>query len=176
MTDAAKLPPPMSSLSFPFRGRRVAVTHVSSVSPEQAVAAVASEPFQTWYGRIEASQSNNSGSGGEEGGLRMEIRGVEIQSVDMFGARYVVLLVGCWLASSFADSLLMASARGNPHPWRIDRLCSAVPVTTRSSLISYVVPGLFSSIFDTIRLAEESALSRSKRIADWWTPRRVRKS
>jgi hypothetical protein len=65
------------SLSFTFRGKKVLVTH-PAVDRVQAQMAIASEPFMTWYQRCEKPQ----------GQKQIEIHSVEIQSVDMFGARY----------------------------------------------------------------------------------------
>jgi hypothetical protein len=65
------------SLSFTFRGKKVPVTH-PAVDRAQAQMAVASEPFTKWYQRCEKPQ----------GRKQIEIHSVEIQSVDMFGARY----------------------------------------------------------------------------------------
>ena len=76
----------MSTLSFPFRGRQVPVMVASSVPDEHAAAALESQPFQTWYQRCEQS----SGGSSDE---HLEIHSVEIQSVDMFGARCVASLV-----------------------------------------------------------------------------------
>jgi hypothetical protein len=67
-------------LSFPFRDRRVPVTFVSSVPFEHAQMALQSEPFITWYRRCERVTSNKK---------RLELHSVCIQSVDLFGARYV---------------------------------------------------------------------------------------
>jgi hypothetical protein len=69
-------------LGFPFRGTRVPVTHHASLSRTIAMAAVQSDPFVTWYKRCEKPQNGKS----------IEIDSVEIQSVDMFGPRYVRLL------------------------------------------------------------------------------------
>lgn len=70
-------------LSFEFRGRRIPVTVAAGVPVEHARRALVSKPFVTWYQRCEASSS------GRRSSKRIEIHGVEIQSVDMFGARYV---------------------------------------------------------------------------------------
>ena len=66
-------------LSFPFRARHVPVTFHPSLSRKAAEMAVASEPFTTWYRRCEKPQ----------GLQQIEIHSVEIQSVDLFGARGV---------------------------------------------------------------------------------------
>jgi hypothetical protein len=65
------------SLFFTFRGKKVPVTH-PAVDLVQAQMAVASEPFTKWYRRCEKPQ----------GQKQIEIHSVEIQSVDLFGARY----------------------------------------------------------------------------------------
>jgi hypothetical protein len=64
-------------LSFTFRGKKVPVTH-PAVERTHAEMAVASEPFTKWYHRCEKPK----------GQKQIEIHSVEIQSVDMFGARY----------------------------------------------------------------------------------------
>ena len=71
-----------TQLSFPFRGRQVPVTVASSVPVEHAAAALQSQPFQTWYQRCERSSNNSDDKS-------LDIHNVEIQSVDMFGARCV---------------------------------------------------------------------------------------
>jgi len=71
----------LSKLSFNFRGRKVPVTSNASISSEDAAKAVESEPFKTWYRRCERAKGNK----------KIEIHSVEIQSIDMFGARYVLL-------------------------------------------------------------------------------------
>jgi hypothetical protein len=68
----------LQQLSFPFRGRQVPVTYQAAAVPvEHARLAVTSTIFQTWYRNCEKSQ----------GDKRIEIHGVEIQSVDLFGTR-----------------------------------------------------------------------------------------
>jgi hypothetical protein len=90
--DTSSSPP---ILSFPFRGRRVPVTYAASVPLEHARLAVESSIFQTWYRNCEQSSSSSSSSshGGDDqdNNKRIEIHGVEIQSVDMFGARCVLV-------------------------------------------------------------------------------------
>jgi hypothetical protein len=90
-----------ATLSFPFRGRRVPVTYVSSVPPEHARLAVECNIFVTWYRNCEqsrggtkddddnATDSNAADNNNNNNNKRIEIHGVEIQSVDMFGARCV---------------------------------------------------------------------------------------
>jgi ADP-sugar diphosphatase len=68
-----------SSLFFSFRGRNVPVTVSAGVTDEEAAMAIASGPFTTWYQRCEE----------ETDGKRIDIHSVEIQSVDLFGARVV---------------------------------------------------------------------------------------
>lgn len=70
----------MMTLSFPFRDRRVPVSYVSSVTTEQAIMAIQSEPFISWYRRCEKTNRNNTNK-------QLEIHSVIIQGVDMFGAR-----------------------------------------------------------------------------------------
>jgi hypothetical protein len=69
-----------SGLSFPFRNRRVPVTFLSSITFEYAQMALQCEPFITWYRRCEKVTSSNK---------RLELHSVCIQSVDLFGSRYV---------------------------------------------------------------------------------------
>ena len=70
----------MMTLSFPFRDRRVPVSYVSSVTTEQAIMAIQSEPFISWYRRCEKTNRNNNSK-------QLEIHSVIIQGVDMFGSR-----------------------------------------------------------------------------------------
>jgi hypothetical protein len=63
-------------LTFLFRGNNVPVTH-PSMSREVALLALESDPFQTWSKRCEQ----------ENGQKRIAIHSVEIQSVDLFGAK-----------------------------------------------------------------------------------------
>jgi hypothetical protein len=63
-------------LTFLFRGKNVPVTY-PSMSREVALLALESDPFQTWSKRCEQ----------ENGQQRIEIHSVEIQSVDLFGAK-----------------------------------------------------------------------------------------
>ena len=64
-------------MDFPFREGRVPVTYHPSIPREHAEAAIKSDPFVNWYKSCERAV----------GKRRMEIHSVEIQSVDMFGAR-----------------------------------------------------------------------------------------
>ena len=68
-----------SNLTFQFRGKDVPVTF-PTMPHETAKRAIDSPPFQNWVQRCEASNDN---------GKTFEIHSVEIQSVDMFGARGV---------------------------------------------------------------------------------------
>ena len=67
-----------NNLLFNFRGRSVTVTY-ASVTKETAQMALESQLFRTWAGRCEK----------EHGNKRIEIHSIEIQSVDLFGARCV---------------------------------------------------------------------------------------
>lgn len=71
------------TLSFPFRGQAITVTHVSSVSLEQAKMAIGSVLFRSWYQRCEQSMKQQQDGKSQH----IDIHGVEIQSVDVFGAR-----------------------------------------------------------------------------------------
>ena len=90
--DTSGSPP---TLSFPFRGRNVPVTYAASVPLEHARLAMESSIFQIWYRNCELSSSSSShgdsGTDDQDNNKRIEIHGVEIQSVDMFGARCVSL-------------------------------------------------------------------------------------
>lgn len=70
-------------LSFPFRDRRVPVSYVSSVTYNEAQMAIRSEPFITWYKRCERISPITK--------KRLEIHNVTLQSVDLFGSRYVLI-------------------------------------------------------------------------------------
>uniref|UniRef100_A0A7S3P4I3 Nudix hydrolase domain-containing protein n=1 Tax=Amphora coffeiformis TaxID=265554 RepID=A0A7S3P4I3_9STRA len=101
----------MSTLSFPFRGRQVPVTVASSVPAEHAVAALQSQPFQTWYQRCEQSGSSSD--------KHLEIHSVEIQSVDMFGARkvgFIKIKSDCTLTDTSGETVRLPGIcflRGN---------------------------------------------------------------
>ena len=69
------------SLSVPFRGRKVPVTYSLAVSRQHAEMVIASEPFQSWLQRCEKGNSKK----------RLEVHSIEIQSVDLFGPRYVFI-------------------------------------------------------------------------------------
>lgn len=69
----------MSDLSFSFRGKTLPITCSEAVTKEQAQMAVQSSMFQEWCRRCEHVKGSES----------LELKGVEIQSVDLFGARYV---------------------------------------------------------------------------------------
>jgi ADP-sugar diphosphatase len=70
----------MADLSFPFRGRRVPVTKSDGVTTNDATLSVDSDPFKTWYLNCERETKDNKS---------IEIHSVELQSVDLFGARRV---------------------------------------------------------------------------------------
>lgn len=78
-------PPPTDddviNLSFPFRGRQVPVTVSAVVSKEHATMAVSSDIFIDWYRSCEENNNTNNKK------RQIEIHSVEIQSVDVFGAR-----------------------------------------------------------------------------------------
>ena len=61
-------------LCFQWSGKRIPVTH-PSIDRELALRAIESEQFKTWCTRCETTRNNK----------RIEIHGVEIQSVDLFG-------------------------------------------------------------------------------------------
>lgn len=77
------------TLSFPFRDRRVPVTVASSVPAAHAAAALQSQPFRSWYQRCEQQQHASDSTASIAKNKHLEIHSVEIQSVDMFGARCV---------------------------------------------------------------------------------------
>lgn len=71
---------PNKALTFLFRGSPIPVKHAENISAEVASLALESEIFCMWRDRSE--QENN--------GKRLELHSVEIQSVDLFGERYVI--------------------------------------------------------------------------------------
>lgn len=75
----------IKELSFAFRGRQVPVTWSAAVTPEQAKMTLESKPFRKWVQRIETSASSHPG----EPRRYVNIESVELQSVDLFGARGV---------------------------------------------------------------------------------------
>jgi hypothetical protein len=72
-----------TDLSFLFRDKRVEVTIAAGVGERESVLAVNSEPFKTWYRRCEEELDKK----------RIEIHSVEIQSIDVFGTRCVLLIL-----------------------------------------------------------------------------------
>ena len=76
---------PPEQLSFSFRGRQVPVTWSAAVTPKQAEMTLQSKPFRKWVHRIETSVTNHPG----EPHRQVNIESVELQSVDIFGARGV---------------------------------------------------------------------------------------
>lgn len=66
-------------LFFHYKGNKVPVTFSPGVPRTHAVAALESTIFTRWYRRCEKQEDKD--------GNYIEIHGVEIQSVDMFGAR-----------------------------------------------------------------------------------------
>lgn len=73
-----------ATLSFPFRNRCIPVTLSAGVTREEAELALKSQPFVSWYQRCEKETKQH---GGESKSKKIEIDAVEIQSVDLFGAR-----------------------------------------------------------------------------------------
>jgi hypothetical protein len=69
------------ALTFLFRGRNIPATFSEAVRPEVASLALRSEIFCTWRDRCEQEHEEK----------RLELHSVEIQSVDLFGPRYVGL-------------------------------------------------------------------------------------
>lgn len=66
-------------LFFQYKGNKIPVTFSPGVARADAVAAVESEIFTRWHRRCEKQQDKN--------GNCIQIHGVQIQSVDIFGAR-----------------------------------------------------------------------------------------
>lgn len=66
-------------LFFNYKGSRVPVTFSAGVPRAHAFAALESAIFTRWYRRCEQQE--------DKSGNYIHIHGVEIQSVDMFGAR-----------------------------------------------------------------------------------------
>jgi len=73
-----KMAPKAASLTFQFREKIVPVTFHASIAPEVAKMATTCEPFQTWVKNCEQPSTD---------GRMIDIRSVEIQSVDLFGKR-----------------------------------------------------------------------------------------
>jgi hypothetical protein len=71
-------------LVFQFRGQSVPVTKSAGVTMEEAQMTLRTNPFRSWVHRMETSISE-----GEAQRRQVQIRSVELQSVDLFGARGV---------------------------------------------------------------------------------------
>jgi hypothetical protein len=86
------------SLSFAFRGGRVPVTYADPpVTRELARRALECPVFQRWVSRCEREEREEASEAAQESeksarrhGRKktIEIRGVEVQSIDLFGPRY----------------------------------------------------------------------------------------
>jgi hypothetical protein len=83
-----KMAPKAASLTFQFREKIVPVTFHASIAPEVAKMATTCEPFQTWVKNCEQPSTD---------GRMIDIRSVEIQSVDLFGKRYVICIASLWV-------------------------------------------------------------------------------
>jgi hypothetical protein len=82
------------NLTFSFRGNQVPVTWSAAVTPEVAEMTIQSKPFQTWVKRCQRASNENHSirliqDTHQEPTRRIDIESVEIQSVDLFGARGV---------------------------------------------------------------------------------------
>lgn len=66
-----------SDLWFPFRDKKIPVTHPLSVTRDVATKALDSEIFRNWYRQCETTRDKKA----------IDIRSVEFQSIDMFGSR-----------------------------------------------------------------------------------------
>ena len=66
-----------SSLCCLFRGKEIPVTHPPNISGETVRLALSSPIFTRWLANCERSQD----------GKRLDLHGVELQSVDLFGTR-----------------------------------------------------------------------------------------
>mgnify|MGYP000027918202 CR=1 FL=1 len=73
-------------LSFSFRGKQVPVTWSAAVTLKEAAMTLKSKPFQTWVRRIAASTTTTNQ---DEPQRQITIHSVELQSVDLSGARGV---------------------------------------------------------------------------------------
>jgi hypothetical protein len=67
------------ALFFEYKGKKVPVTVSPGVAQADAIKALESEIFTRWHRRCEKQHDKN--------GNYIQIHGVEIQSVDIFGAR-----------------------------------------------------------------------------------------
>jgi hypothetical protein len=67
------------ALFFEYKGNKVPVTVSPGVAQADAIKALNSEIFTRWHRRCENQHDKN--------GNYIQIHGVEIQSVDIFGAR-----------------------------------------------------------------------------------------
>jgi len=72
-------------LSVSFRGTEIPVTWSASVTRDQAVLGLDSRPFVTWLQRCQNGTGNTS--------KELVVHSIEIQSIDMFGPRYVASLL-----------------------------------------------------------------------------------
>ena len=68
-------------LTVMFRGNEIPVSWSSAVTRDEAVKGLASEPFQTWLQRCMHGTGNTT--------QQLCVHSIEIQSVDMFGPRFV---------------------------------------------------------------------------------------
>jgi hypothetical protein len=78
------------AVSFTFRGGQVPVTFGPHLTKDLAARALESSHFRSWVRRCE-EVNETPGTWDAPGTVtkRIEMRGVEIQSVDMFGSMYV---------------------------------------------------------------------------------------
>jgi hypothetical protein len=81
-------------LEFQFRGQTIPVTKSPAVTMEQAHLTLHSNPFRSWVHKMETSTSISSSSEDDpllpqQRQIQMQIRSVELQSVDLFGTRGV---------------------------------------------------------------------------------------
>jgi hypothetical protein len=92
MTTTADDNDATKAISFTFRGEQIPVTFGPHLTREVAERALESSIFRSWVRRCERVQVTPGTSWDAPGDLtkRIEMRGVEIQSVDLFGSMCVL--------------------------------------------------------------------------------------
>jgi hypothetical protein len=73
-------------LSFEFRNKTIPVTH-PQLSEELAQKALESSVFRNWVHNCEHAQQGNNTNNYNDNNKQLDVQAVEIQSVDLFGAR-----------------------------------------------------------------------------------------
>ncbi|GKZ00369.1 hypothetical protein MPSEU_000989900 [Mayamaea pseudoterrestris] len=116
----------MQQLTCHFRDVEIPVSFPSQISVQVAERAIESSIFSRWLANCERSDNESDSESSLTHNQRLELHGIELQSVDLFGKRgvgFIKLKADCALCNDDDDNPVEQSSSSSPSQHALPGVC-----------------------------------------------------